>query len=508
MKYLVASLLLFSFLISFSQTKKLHRNISNGLDQEMVPRISADGNAIAFLYKPNRGGAWKVHYARKKNGKWGRSEELTIVNKQIRLIQFGGFSLNEDGSVLYFSSKKYGGVGGYDLWQTTRKSHNEWSAPTNLYKPINTSENECSPSLTADGNLMYFTRCASVSSSGADCCAIYVSERKGQSWGVAKPLPSSINKGCETSPFIHPDGKTLYFSSDRTEGKGKLDLYLSKKSENGIWSKPMTLDFLNSEKDDQFITMDAREHIIYYAQKKAETYDLYAVIIEDKYRAEPLLKIRIRLKDKKGSRIDGYLRIKDLGSNSDLFVKKIDDTDYQTNIYLSGKGDYDFTIYGVDDRYFFFSEEFNLDTLEKYRYVKRQIVLSDVKKGGEYPIHLYFDKDNSLTVFSKEELLRVKRLISKHLDKKFTLEIRTPVIEQIARYDTTMRDITNLMIDTIKTDLVEQEVAITLDQTILIAQKHNIRNYCDEIGLTEKRIRVNIRAVEGLKENRFFVLIK
>jgi hypothetical protein len=503
-------LLLFSALL-FSQTRKLPRNLSNGLDNEIAPKISADGNAIAFLYKANRGGDWKIYYATKKSGKWGRADELPGVNKHISLVQFAGFCLNDDGSVLYYSSKKHGGVGGYDLWRTERIDDERWTTPTNLYKPINSAENECSPSISADGNFMYFTRISTVNKQGGDCGEIYVSARRGKAWSEAMPLPFPINTGCENSPFIHPDGKTLYFASKRAGGKGGLDLYLSKISEKGKWSKPVALEVLNTTEDDQFMTMDAREKIVYYAQKNDDSYDLYETIVVEKYRAEPLLKIRLRLKDEDGDRVDGYLRIKHPGSSNYLFTKKIEDTDHQTTIYLSGKGPHDFTIYGADDNHFFFSESFNMDELTSYKSVRREVALAHVKKGFEYPIHLPFDRDSVFSAFAKEELKRVKRIVSKHSDKKFIIEMRVPFVERLPVYDTirtvvqVQRD--SILVDTIVTSIVEVVLELTPEELLHIGQMNTLRVYCEQIGLTEKRVKIIKSDIKFLKEEEFVVLI-
>lgn len=487
----------------FAQTVKLDRYVTNGLDEEITPKISADGNALAFLYKSNRGGKWKIYYTRKKSGKWKRAEELPGINKQIDLVQFAGFTLNEDGSVLYFSSKKYGGVGGYDLWKRERVSDIEWTTPVNLTKPINSIGNECSPSITADGNYMYFTRCSSVTATSSECCEIFVSKRRGKMWGEAKALPSPINTGCERTPFIHPDGKTLYFASKRAGGKGGLDLYMSKVDEQGKWSNPVSLDFINTEKDDQYITMDAREHIMYYSEKKDDTYDIYATFLSEEFKAEPLMKIRLRLKDENGSRVDGFLRIKHPGDKNYLFTKKINDTDYQTVIYLSGKGVHDFTIYGADDNHFFFSEEFNLDSLQSYISERRSVVLATIKIGEEYPIHIGFEKDSVLSVFSKEELQRVKRVVQKHSEKTLELEMRVPVIE-----NSVIQDSLVIAKDTVVGDSIEVIIELTPEEKMLIGKENAIRAFCDQIGLNEDRMIISVKQEEGFQEDEYYIRVK
>lgn len=512
MKNIFVPYLLLVVFTTFSQTRKLPRNVSNGLDHEIAPKVSADGNAIAFLYKTSRGGDWKIYYARKSSGKWGRAEELPGVNKNANLLQFGGFCLNEDGSTLYFSSKKYGGVGGYDLWQTSRVNDKEWTTPTNLYKPINSAQNDCSPSISADGNYLYFSRVAKVNKSGGDCGKLFVSERRGVTWGAAKALPSPINSGCENSPFIHADGKTLYFASKRAGGKGGLDLYLSRRNDAGVWSTPIALNELNTAEDDQFISMDAREKIIYYAQKKEESYDLYETIVEGKYRAEPLLKIRLRLKDEQNNRVDGYLRIKHPGSKDYLFTKKIEKSAHQTAIYLSGKGVQDFTIYGADDDHFFFSESIDMDELTSYKSVKREIVLRDIKSGGVYDVHFSFDRDSVLSAFGKEELQRIKRIVTKQSQRDFVIEMKVPFVEKVPVIDTVRTIVQiqqdSIMVDSIIVTLIESEPPLTEVEKLQIGKINSIRTYCDQIGLNENRVKIIRKESNELKEEEFVLLIK
>ena len=80
---------------------------------------------------------------------------------------------------------------------------------------------------------------------------IYVSHKNGKSWGEAIPLSDSINTpGRETTPFISPDGKYLFFSSDGHLGFGNLDVYVSENI-GGKWSSPINMGYgINSVNND------------------------------------------------------------------------------------------------------------------------------------------------------------------------------------------------------------------------------------------------------------------
>jgi hypothetical protein len=80
---------------------------------------------------------------------------------------------------------------------------------------------------------------------------IYVSYRNGKSWSSAKPLSDSINTpGRETTPYITPDGRYLFFSSDGHLGMGDLDVYVSENL-GDTWSTPVNLGYgINSVNND------------------------------------------------------------------------------------------------------------------------------------------------------------------------------------------------------------------------------------------------------------------
>ncbi len=149
----------------------------------------------------------------------------------------------------------------------SRKGDTGWSRAESLGKPINTKKNEGAQSLSADGQAMYFSACNQ--SGGEGGCDIYVSTRKEEGWSKPKNLGKPVNtEHWESQPSISPDGSTLYFASNRDGGKGKKDLWLSRRKENGEWSKPLNLgDSINTSQDEMapFIHMDNRT--LYFASQ-------------------------------------------------------------------------------------------------------------------------------------------------------------------------------------------------------------------------------------------------
>jgi Tol biopolymer transport system component len=128
---------------------------------------------------------------------------------------------------------------GSDLCEIKLNSKGLYNKPKPISnKSINTSFFEGAATLTADGNTMYFVTDRKGDKSSTD---IYVVQKVGKSWGEAEPLPFHINTtGRETTPYITPDGKYLFFSSDGHIGMGGLDIYVCE-NKGKEWGDPVNL---------------------------------------------------------------------------------------------------------------------------------------------------------------------------------------------------------------------------------------------------------------------------
>jgi tetratricopeptide (TPR) repeat protein len=144
-----------------------------------------------------------------------------------------------------------------DIAETTESSdicevemkNGVWQRPKVIMNSsINTSYYDGSATMTADGNTMYFVSDRNGEKSSTD---IYMVKRKGKKWGEAIALPVNVNSpGRETTPYITPDGKYLFFSSDGHKGMGGYDVYVTQ-FYGTSWSKPINLgSSINTVNDD------------------------------------------------------------------------------------------------------------------------------------------------------------------------------------------------------------------------------------------------------------------
>jgi hypothetical protein len=157
-------------------------------------------------------------------------------------------SLSSDGLTLYFSdfysgSPRPGGLGGPDIWMTTRPSRSDpWTTPVNLDAPVNNSSLEISPTISGDGLTLVFTSNRNGGMGGWD---LWMSTRAGvqDAWDPPVNLGPNVNSAghdCECS--LSADGLALFFCSNRPGGLGAYDLWVTtRKSSNDPWGPAVNL---------------------------------------------------------------------------------------------------------------------------------------------------------------------------------------------------------------------------------------------------------------------------
>jgi outer membrane protein OmpA-like peptidoglycan-associated protein len=180
----------------------------------------------------------------------------------------GAPSVTADGRLIFFTAcNRVDGLGSCDIYSAERKG-NKWGEPVNLGPPVNTSLWEAQPSISPDGKTLYF---ASNRRGGHGKMDIWYSsqDQKGN-WGDPVNMGGIINsEGNEMSPFIHVDNQTLYFSSDGHTGMGGYDLFVTRRDENGNWSDPENLGYpLNTHFDELGLIVNARGDKGYFASDR------------------------------------------------------------------------------------------------------------------------------------------------------------------------------------------------------------------------------------------------
>jgi outer membrane protein OmpA-like peptidoglycan-associated protein len=198
----------------------------NGVYHEGPSVFNKEGNIVYFTrsnYKASNKlrkndkdeSNLKIFSAELKDGIWTNLKEMSFNSD---LYSCGHPALSPDGNTLYFISDKPGGMGGTDLYKSTKSinknNEEEWSAPESLGNVINTAGNEMFPYVHKDGSL-YFSSDAHNGLGGLD---IFSSLYDGKEWSAPENLKHPINSSKDDFAFIlNDDGKTGFISSNRSD---------------------------------------------------------------------------------------------------------------------------------------------------------------------------------------------------------------------------------------------------------------------------------------------------
>lgn len=232
---------------------KLPEDFSMGSVNDF-PVISYDGNTIA--YTERRGLSNAIFYSKRERGKWQPPVEITFeINAG---EDCSTSSLNYDGTelFLYKDDMKDG-----NIYSSVYKD-GKWSPIKKLGRNINTKFFESHACISPDGRKLYFT---SNREDGNDL-DIYVSEKEGSDWGVPKMLPKEINTPFnEDTPFITISDTILFFASEGHNSMGGYDIFRSIKRGDS-WSKPENMGYpINSPGDDRFYSPFNNGENAYYS---------------------------------------------------------------------------------------------------------------------------------------------------------------------------------------------------------------------------------------------------
>ncbi len=234
----------------------------------------------------------------------------------------GALTISWDGGNLLFAGCHWDdGYGSCDIY-ASRLSANRATPPVNLGPVINTAKWESQPSLAADGRTLYF---ASTRSGGFGNSDIWCSHLLDDgSWSAPENLGAAINtSGSEMAPFIHPDGETLYFSSDRHIGMGGIDLYVARADSLGRWSAPVNLGFpINTAADEINIIVNASGDKAYISADRLGGmggYDIFEFPLHESIRPQPATYAKGRVLDAvTRAPLEAYFSLTDLLTKKEI----------------------------------------------------------------------------------------------------------------------------------------------------------------------------------------------
>ena len=185
---------------------------------QYLPAITVDGRTMIYTKRDVFSSDEDIVISYKTNGSWEPSQSISArINTP---LNEGACTVSADGRTMIFTScDRRDAYGSCDLF-ISRKVGTSWSKPKNLGKQINSQYWESQPSLSADGKTLYFSSNRPGGFGGRD---IWVSYNQNDQWGRPKNLGGTVNSfKDETTPFIHFNGNSLYFSSNSYPWNGGI----------------------------------------------------------------------------------------------------------------------------------------------------------------------------------------------------------------------------------------------------------------------------------------------
>ena len=349
----------------------------NSSRSEYYPSFTINDSILVFT---RRGDGIREDFYKslKKDGQYSKAAPLQgSLNTQ---PSKGGLTITADGEWLLFAGNFGGeGFGDFDLY-ICYATPEGWSEPFNLEGAINTEFWESSPSLSPDKQVLYFSSNRPGGYGGKD---LYYSQRQPNGrWGTAQNMGPNFNTSAdELAPFIHADNQTLFFTSGGHPGYGGSDIYLCRKGPGGEWTIPQNLGFpINTIEEDGSLSVAADGKTAFFASARSEGrggLDLYRFELPSHDRPYRTLWVSGTVADavtKKG--LPSAIELRNV-STGEVLQKVVTDETGQYLVTLPVGSDYSFTV--NRQGYLFYSDRFNLSGQPEDSTYEKNILLDPIK---------------------------------------------------------------------------------------------------------------------------------
>lgn len=383
----------------------------NTKDPEYFPSLTIDGRTLVFTRRVNSKN--EDFYVSEKDDSLGWMPAYSFGSPVNTANNEGAQSLSQDGNMLVFTGCNFpGGRGSCDIYYTIRTEEGLWVEPMNMGSPINTRDWDSQPSLSADKSTLYFAR--ETQDAGSE---IFMSKlQPNGKWGYPERLGPNINTpGRETTPFIHPDNQTLYFSSNGHPGFGDMDIFYSRRQPDGTWGPAINLGYpINTVDEDASLIVAADGKTAYFASDRSDSrgqLDIYSFELYPEARPQKTLFVRGYVYDAKTKkRLMANIETYDISTGQVAATIRTDRVgDFMAPLPV-GK-DYAFSVNRKG--YLFYSDNFSLKNATADSSFYREIALQPLDTSAVLILHnIFFDtRQFSLKAGSELELNRLVALL-------------------------------------------------------------------------------------------------
>jgi outer membrane protein OmpA-like peptidoglycan-associated protein/tetratricopeptide (TPR) repeat protein len=404
----------------------------NSSESEYFPSMTLDGSEMIFTRRI-KGYNEDFFSSRFTNNSWETAKTLgapvnTPQNEGAQIIA-------QDGQWLVFTGcNRPDGFGSCDLYISYQTGEG-WSEASNLGGTVNSDQWESQPCLSPDKKELYFASRRFGGLGGSD---IYVCRLQSNGkWSSPENLGPSINtNGDEQCPFIHADNQTLYFTSNKWPGYGDDDLFYSRKGPNNSWSNPINLGYpINTISREGTLFIAANGITAYYASDRNDSrggLDIYSFELREKVRPYKTLWVKGQVTDKKTKKgLPSNVELVELTTGLPFSKVQTDETGHYLMTLPVGK-DYVFTV--GRKGYLFYSDNFLLSQRSPDSTYEKNIALTPIESGAVVVLNnIFFDFNKFiLKNESQAELDKLVQLMTENPTVKIEISGHTDSVGKAA----------------------------------------------------------------------------
>ncbi len=386
----------------------------NSIDGEYAPVMSADGQRMYFCR--NRDGDEDIFFADRLGGGWDFPKPIEALNTT--RSHEAPLAISPDGNTLLMYD---GGVVEY-----TERTAEGWSASVPFFTDGRRPDWQGMSAVTADGKAVIFAARSidCIGPRNEDNIDLFVAYRQpdGQ-WGTPINLGTTLNTPFEDrSPFLHPDQRTLYFSSDGHGGFGELDVFVTRRVGDSWteWTAPVNLGKdINGPGYDWGYRISTDGRMAYFSgYEPGWKEELYQIAVPEAHRPVPVATVSGTLTRRSGAPADALLVVNDLETGKEVARIRPDPQTGNYFITLPVGQRYSYTVTGEG----FYPIGNHIDLREEQTAIERTedltvpTIAEAREEGLSLPLkNLFFDTDShTIDPASYPELNRLAELVQNY----------------------------------------------------------------------------------------------
>ncbi len=403
----------------------------NTADDELMPSVTADERFVYFTRDEKIGRVIDENIFSSEN-RGGAFQQAELVGRPISTDEYfeGATCVSPSGRYLFFTScGRPDAVGDCDIYYT-KKVTGGWDRPKNLGNKVNCPGWDIQPCLSADGKTVYFASRRIGGYGGLDIYKTTLGDDF--MWSKPENLGPTINtEKDEERPFIHPDDKTLYFSSDGHPGFGHADFFYSKRDAAGHWGAPVNLGFpINTPGEEIGICITTDGNTAYIGSERPGGFggmDIYKFELDESVQPQHVTYIKGRVFDEMTKApIKTNIQLFDISNGGNLYGSLTSDNTSGEFLATIPYGN-DYACQVSKEGYLFYSANFSLKNFTKNEPYQLDIYLKKIEVGKSVVLNNIFFEVNKyeLRDVSKTELNTLVDLMKKNPTMKIELSGHT-----------------------------------------------------------------------------------